>query len=101
MVVLGRMVVSVCVDSLGTVVDVFSTLLINCDECGFNAICVAVMTSDVNGTVLEVECIDETIADWNTVAVAFVLVTSAGEVFSRFSIEYETDSMVVNKFFEF
>jgi hypothetical protein len=56
------------------------------------------MISEVNGIVSEVECIDGTILDWNAVVVAVVLVISAGEVFSRFSIEDETDSTVVNKF---
>ncbi len=59
---------SVCVDNIGTVVDVVRVVLVNCDDCASMSICVELMgscksMSEVDGIVLEIECVDETILD--------------------------------------
>ncbi len=87
--ILGRMVGPVCVDNIETVVDMVRLVVVNWDDCALIVICVAVMTSEVDATVLKVECTDEVIVESNAVVIGFVTVISVGEFVNRFSIELE------------
>jgi hypothetical protein len=55
---------------------------------------------EVDGIVLEAECVDETILDWNVIVIGFAIGTSAGEVLKIFSIEFPADSAVVTESFD-
>jgi len=102
---LGRMVVSISVDNVETMVDVLSVLVSNCNDCAVIPICVELIRSwnfmsDVDGILLEIECINDRILDLDVVVVGFVTTTSSGELSNRFSIDRETDSTVVSKFID-
>ncbi len=97
--------VPISVDNVETMVEVLSVLVSNFNDCAVTPICVELIgswtfMSDVDGILLEIECINDTILDSYAVVVGFVTATSTGEVSNRFSIKYETDATAVSKFIE-